>query len=409
MRRAIIWTAVLAALLILTMSCAVGEDEEIGYAPDDSGDDDDQSGPAAPEFPPDAPGPYAVGNTTRIFVDESRIDAFYDLPRTLMTEIWYPVDPEDITDDMEQDTQRSMLGNWYQLIIWGLGVVFPDMESSGWDMTIGSYRDAPIASAGTFPVVIFGHGNATFRYQNPSLCTYLASHGYIVAAADHTGNAMVSPLPERPLIYNPLRLPYDLTARQDDMRFLLDALELLNEGVPDTKFRWTMDTEHAALIGHSFGGTIVQEVLRKDERFSAGVTFASPNFPATDPTRQKGLLTFVGLEDQTLTALIPIMKLNNVMAPPPKALVEIKDAGHFTFTDLCEYWPHFYGWGDGCGPANSIWDGTPIDFVSLNTAHHIMNTYTTAWLDWLLRGEDTTDVLGDNLYPGAMHYTPTLE
>src|SRR5438045_3965781 len=35
-------------------------------------------------------GPYPVGVTTTVFVDESRTDAFTKKARTLVTEIWYP-------------------------------------------------------------------------------------------------------------------------------------------------------------------------------------------------------------------------------------------------------------------------------------------------------------------------------
>src|SRR5439155_153178 len=37
-------------------------------------------------------GPYPVGVTTTVIVDNSRTDALTNKPRTLVTEVWYPAD-----------------------------------------------------------------------------------------------------------------------------------------------------------------------------------------------------------------------------------------------------------------------------------------------------------------------------
>src|SRR5688500_10681277 len=40
----------------------------------------------------------------------------------------------------------------------------------------------------TRPLVVYSHASYGHRRQSSLLCAHLASHGYVVAAADHSGN-----------------------------------------------------------------------------------------------------------------------------------------------------------------------------------------------------------------------------
>src|SRR5262249_61965308 len=51
-------------------------------------------------------------------------------------------------------------------------------------------RDLPVR-AGRYPLVLFSHGFGGHRRQSTFLTTHLASHGYVVAAPDHTGTTLV--------------------------------------------------------------------------------------------------------------------------------------------------------------------------------------------------------------------------
>ncbi|HVZ35301.1 MAG TPA: hypothetical protein VG963_22900, partial [Polyangiaceae bacterium] len=64
----------------------------------------------------------------------------------------------------------------------------------GMSLTQEAVRDAAPA-AGVFPLVVFSHGIAGHRRQSTFFCTHLASHGYLVAAPDHGGNALSDLLP----------------------------------------------------------------------------------------------------------------------------------------------------------------------------------------------------------------------
>lgn len=98
--------------------------------------------------------------------------------------------------------------------------------------------DVPIA-AGTFPVVVFGHG---FIMGNPDLYTYLwegiATKGYIMAFPT-TENGSVFPPP------NHLEFGKDLA-------FLVDTI--LGSNTVSSSFLNGKVTNKAALMGHSMGG-----------------------------------------------------------------------------------------------------------------------------------------------------------
>ncbi len=140
--------------------------------------------------PPDplAAGPFPVGVTTTVFVDSSRTDNFTKQPRTLVTEIWYPA----------TDAAKQMPKNKYSDFI--PGGVTPEIEEliqKTYKMSAAevdklywneAHRNAPVRD-GRFPLVVFSHGNGGSRQQNTFWCDYLASHGYIIVSADHTGRS----------------------------------------------------------------------------------------------------------------------------------------------------------------------------------------------------------------------------
>ncbi|TFH23388.1 MAG: hypothetical protein E4H03_06290, partial [Myxococcales bacterium] len=94
-----------------------------------------------------SPGPFSVGSSTFTFVDASRPTAangeFPGAPdRTLVTEVWYPA-------------------------------------------TVGG-RDTPVdSSGGPYPLVVHSHGFLDSRVGELYVGEHLASHGFIVAAADY--------------------------------------------------------------------------------------------------------------------------------------------------------------------------------------------------------------------------------
>lgn len=154
---------------------------------------------------PELAGPYSaqlgqfpVGVTSVQLDDHTRPDPGLALGvRSLLTEIWYPAD----------DAARSMPRNVFSefllrgTVAGSIQAVETALSSYGRPVTIAqldkdwhnvAVRDAPMSDdrpAEGWPLVVFSHGNSATRFGYTYLCEMLASHGFVVASADHTGNS----------------------------------------------------------------------------------------------------------------------------------------------------------------------------------------------------------------------------
>ena len=412
MKRALPWLLLL--LLLTVAACVEPNDEYAGPVPtpepnnqdpweqpggssdddaDDDAADDDTSGGT---FDPQAPGPYLVGNTTRIFIDNTRRDFWGE--RTLMTEIWYPASPE--AADMPYDSVDMFLGKWLDVVVAVFRMLVPPDEVDNFYQQTFSVRDAPIADGGPWPIVIFGHGNGGVRFQNMRLCEHLASHGFVVIVPDHTGSAAVSPLPDGLVIFNPIAMPFEFFWRTGDISFLINVAAWLNDQDPLDFFTGRLDAESVAFAGHSFGAVASLEEAKHDHRVDAIVSLAGFSFPiGTDQYQCPGLF-FWGWEDRTLQDLSVVQATEAYeLMPTTKMWLGVKDAGHYSFTDVCDLVPSLMGTGDGCGDGERIADGSPFTFLDHDIVEDVMNYYITAFLGWALRGDDTWPLLTENIMP----------
>src|ERR1700730_4572258 len=129
---------------------------------------------------------------------------------------------------------------------------------------------------GSYPLILFSHTSAGHRRQSSFLCTHLASHGYIVAAVDHTGNT-ADDAAERARA-GTTRGPAELDAyvakiiadRVPDLRFLLDQVLVGAAGDVGPQ----VDAQRIGLVGWSFGGWTVLAAPETDARYIAVVALA---------------------------------------------------------------------------------------------------------------------------------------
>ena len=168
---------------------------------------------------PDAPpygvrGQYAVG--VRDFVIE-------DPERPLPVTVWYPAQqPGDAEDSITYGEHYAPL--------------FPDMPIAG-----QAIRDAaPDFSGEPYPLVVFSHGNGFTRLQSVYLLEHLASHGFVVAAADHTGNNLAN--------LGEASYPWYIY-RPDDLQRVITYVDSLN--APSGALANLIDVERIAVVGHS--------------------------------------------------------------------------------------------------------------------------------------------------------------
>ena len=194
-------------------------------------------------YPPEQAGRYGIGHTTVVITDPARnLDGSSPATssgRFLHLDIWYPTTVK--TTQHIRYTWNNPLYNQNPG-----GSVYPGLPDLPALTALGSVSlnpitdNAPLAKA-EFPLLIASHGNLVSSAKNmPDTLETLASHGYIVASIEHTGNddawyqanfinsyvnrgnLLAGPLPIGP---NPRLGTTDLIAqRSKDVRFVIDAV-----------------------------------------------------------------------------------------------------------------------------------------------------------------------------------------
>jgi len=157
-----------------------------------------------------------------------------------------------------------------------------------------------------------------------------------------------------------------------------------------------VDMENVACTGHSFGG-LTSYVVTVDPRIDAIIPMAPEASMAgafTNIFGNKGIdelviptLVMGGEMDKTLNYQTSQRDFFDLQ-PPPKWMLSMPRAGHYTFTDVCDM--NLEGlkdlWGDaedaledGCGEAN----------FDHELAHKAVNLYAVSFLNHFLRHSPT--------------------
>lgn len=188
-------------------------------------------------------GPYPVGVRTTEWTDAARGG------RRLAAELWYPA-PDDLRGQDLIDPVRDR----YELL--------PGLSSS-WQAAV---RDAPMRTGERWPLVVFSHGFGGHRRQSTFLCTHLASHGYAVAAIDHTGNTVVEMVQAAMAgVRTGRSVQQMIDDRPGDLRF---AIERALAELP------VADPARVGAAGHSFGGYTVLRAIPDEPRIAAALALA---------------------------------------------------------------------------------------------------------------------------------------
>ncbi len=325
-------------------------------------------------------GPLPVGVTTTVLVDHSRTDALTHEPRTLVTEIWYPA-----TDDA-----RHLPKNKYSNFL--PGGVSPEVETAiqkNYRVSVAevdkifwnhAVRDARVRD-GKFPLIVFSHGNGGNRHQNTFWCDFLASHGYVIVSADHTGNTSMTILNGKVIPYDGKGRTNSAADRPKDMSFLLDQMTLWNGGA-DSRFSGKLDLGAVCASGMSFGAMTAVRVADTDPRFKSVIAMSGA--PPTHTNLTVPTLWMLGTEDTTIGAYgNALIRSHHGKHVGPSFLLEMKDGGHYSFTDMFKINKNF---GDGVGPGKRRETKEPFEFTSMETTYKIINAYSLAFLQVYARG-----------------------
>lgn len=337
---------------------------------------------------PEEPGKFPVGVTSLQLDDHSRPDPELG-PRPLRTEIWYPA----------ADSARGMPRNFYSdFLLRGsvpgsiavaeeaLGGYLKGITVTQLDRSYKNIaaRDAPVRD-GKWPVIVFSHGSGGTRVGYVFLTEFLASHGYIVIAADHIGNSRFTIVNNRTVVAGGARAQASAADRPKDVSFLIDAFTRMVQG-GDSRFAGRADLDRIGAAGMSFGGSTTMNVIERDKRVKAAVMLA-PGGPVADRANfSTPICVMIGTEDSTIREAGNARNRAYYEASKgPHYLVEIKDGGHFTFTSVDQYNSN-YGNGVGKGKRITVPD-QEMTYLSPEESHRIINAYALAFFGLHLRGQ----------------------
>jgi predicted dienelactone hydrolase len=137
------------------------------------------------------------------------------------------------------------------------------------------------ATGSELPIIVFSHGSGSSLDGYGPLADFWAAHGFAVIQPTHLDSRTAGLSPDD------ARTPRIWRFRVEDMKHILDQLDLLEAAVPGLSGR--LDRGRIAAAGHSFGGQTAGNLLglrvldpetkkeqdRSDSRIKAGVLLAT--------------------------------------------------------------------------------------------------------------------------------------
>lgn len=307
---------------------------------------------------------YRLYYPTSCKVDHSRFPAW--LPHARYAEAYvaakWPVPPCRTT--IIDRLKHTLSARAISILAWGLRWI------SGDPKIFAIESGKPVN--GRFPLVLFSHGLIACRTTYSSLCTDIASHGYIVAAIEHGDKSacvrmhLESPDGEVSWVEReelPAGAPEgELRAKQLDYREkevieCLYSLKDIDNGKTNDYFiqhsndeekvnacldwfKGLIATEKAIMAGHSMGGaTTIRCMTNHEQHFLTGVALDSWMFPLKEETKMPNTekLLFVNYErfqgEKNLTTMKKY-EANCKGVEGNSNVITIKNARHYACTDI---------------------------------------------------------------------------
>lgn len=201
-------------------------------------------------------------------------------------------------------------------------------------------RDAA-AQPGNYPMIIFSHASGAGRRSAAFLCTHLASHGYVVAAMDHS--EVVAPELRRkefePDQERAARWQKVIASRVPDVQFLL------NQMLKNWDSEAQLDPTQIGIVGHSLGGWTALALPDVEPQIGAVVTLAPGGASNPKPGILPATLAFNWRRDLRTLYLVaendtslPLTGMYELFerTPGTKQMVILRLADHLHFVDNVE-------------------------------------------------------------------------
>ena len=329
---------------------------------------DDGAAPRTSGYDPFVRGRFPVGVRTIQALDTAR-------DRLFPCEVWYPATARHAGQDLAAATRDSF--------------TLPSRDAP---RVQDAVRDAA-AQPGTHPLVIFSHHSGGDRRTSTFLATHLSSHGYVVAALDHS-ELVAAELRRKDGESDEqrtARIAGWIANRVPDVRFLLDHLL----GGAPRDLQATPDPGRIGIVGHSFGGWTALAAPAADRRIRAVVALA----PGGSSKRRRGIipatLTFGWGRDVPALYLVgdhdvslPLDGMYELCGrtPPPRQMVILRGADHLHFVDDVEHEHEAMRAIPASGELAWIRQMRPItELCSGDQAHLFVRGLTLGHLDAALR------------------------
>lgn len=259
--------------------------------------------------------------------------------------------------------------------------------------------DAPIATGAPAPLIVYSHGSGGQNFVASFLTEELAAQGFVVVAANHTGDTAIdrftntTSVPDR----NDLDRPADVTRVIDDM--------LARSSSSGDFLSGRIDASRIGLVGHSYGGyTVIADVaghttplgsVKPDRRIKAVVAQAPYTLRLTSAELAADTVPTMlisGSKDSTTPTATNAMTAFLAITGPPVILVELAGAAHQSFTDVCAYLDQIPKLPDAPAAVVSVIrtqaaEGCGPDFLDYARALELTNILTVAFLRTFVAGE----------------------
>jgi dienelactone hydrolase len=340
-------------------------------------------------------GPYRVGTVSYHWIDRTREEQWTKDPndfRELMVQIWYPASNYDATREAayipDLDRLRVSMDQYW-----------PNRPSVRTHATV---RAALASTRAKYPVIVFSHGMNSSRFRYTAIIEELASHGFVVAAIDHTywgpgvafPNGKTVKLDEGMIARDKLSsddidriMQEGITVMAADQDFVFRKLVQLNGSNRHghSLFSHRLDLSKVGAMGHSMGGMAATRTCLEYTAFKACLSLDGPNnFLNMMPTPSSKPFLLLLNSDWGLGVPDRIKKSYlEAWSDPLVAIVH--GTKHNSFSDI------------------------PLTKASTNTAglipparaHSIISAYCVAFFDQSLRGLATTllDKRGSGKFP----------
>jgi hypothetical protein len=232
-----------------------------------------------PELP-NPSGPLAIGTMTLELTFPDRLEPYGSQPdtnpRRIMVQVWYPSEGSEGAEPVLWTEDVDVIG---PAMSRRLG--FPGFFLSHTRYTTSHSFEGASPLSGLFPLVMYSHGWTGFRDIAVNQAESLASHGYVVVAADHTYGAVSTRFPDGTIVpFDPIALPDEETVEPevyaeaatklertfaDDLGGILDAIAAGEPG-PFGEIANHVDLGLVGVYGHSTGGGAAVWFCLSDER-----------------------------------------------------------------------------------------------------------------------------------------------